>query len=307
MSIACGIDMGSNSFRLLVAEFEAGRLRPLAHALVTVRLGEDLEKTGVLSPAAMARAETALAGFAAKIKKYSPASLRVCATHAVRLAGNQAEFLSRLKRTTGLSIDVISGEEEAALALAGVFSALPPEKRRYPFVLADVGGGSSELIRQEKAGHEISVVSLPIGAMPLSAGHGDDLAAIRHQVLAFLIEAREVFGGVPVKTLAVSGGTATSLAALALEQIEYEPGPIQGCILTAVKLAGLIDRVASLSPARREALPGMGQGRGRIILAGAVILQELQKLLAGIPLLVSDAGLLEGIVLSGACPVIAYA
>lgn len=299
MTLACAIDIGSNSFRLLAAAVEAGRIRPLIRELATVRLGEGLEKTGRLSPAAMARAEATLSGFAGRIKEFSPASLRVCATHAVRRAGNRDEFLARISAVTGFTIEVISGEEEAALAMAGVFSALPSKERGYPFLHADVGGGSSEIIRQEKAGRPAEAISLPIGAAGLNEESGDDQAAIRRRVRDVLAGAGAMLDKRPGLILSASGGTATGLAALDLGLIAYDSGLVQGHILTAAKMAGLIERLAGLSPAGREALPGMDQGRGRIILVGAVILQELQARMAGRPLLVSDAGLLEGILLSG--------
>jgi len=305
---ACGIDMGSNSFRLLVAELEDGRLRPLACELVTVRLGEGLGKSGLLAPAAMARAETALAGFAARVAAFSPGSLRVCATHAVRRAANQKDFLAGVRSRTGFTVEVLSGEEEASLALRGVFFALPPEQRRYPFLLADVGGGSSEIIRQNTFSSPPRSVSLPLGAVGLTEEFGSDPEAIRRRVRALLNQALEPEANLsePGSFLVVSGGTATSLAALSLGLVSYEARLVQNYLLTDTELGRLVNRLASLSRDQREALPGMGQGRGGIILAGAVILQELQRTLAGQPLLVSDAGLLEGILLSGerqaSCP-----
>lgn len=302
MIIAGGIDIGSNSFRLLVAEIREGRLRPLAQELVTVRLGEGLGESGLLAPAAMARAETTLAGFAAKIAAFSPGSLRVCATHAVRQAFNQEDFLARVRAKIGFKVEMLSGEEEANLALAGVFSALPPEQRRYPFLLADVGGGSTEIIWQINPSSPPSSVSLPLGAVGLTEEFGPDLEGIRRRVRVSLNQSLAIEAGQPEpgQFLAVSGGTATSLAALSLGLTSYKARLVQNHILSLAELGRLIDRLASLSPDQREAMPGMGQGRGRIILAGAVLLQELQQVMAGRPLLVSDAGLLEGILLSGA-------
>lgn len=302
MIIACSMDIGTHSFRLLVAEVEDGRLHPLAHELVTVRLGEGLDATGLLAPAAMLRAEAALARFAEKMAPYPVQCVRACATHAVRKAGNSRDFLQRAEALTGLSLEVLSGEEEARLALLGMLSALPEKERRYPLLLVDVGGGSSELILQTTAGSAPRVISLPLGAVGLSEEFGADSEAMREKIRAILAPALRnladgTFLGQDV-SLVASGGTATSLAALALGLDRYDARQVQNYPLSQAALDRLVAWLAGLSPEERNALPGLADGRGEIIVAGAMILQELQQALAS-PVLVSDAGLLEGILLSG--------
>ena len=303
MRIACGMDMGTNSFRLLVAEVEDGRLHPLAQDLVTVRLGEGLGATGLLAPAAMLRAEAALARFTEKMAPYPLDSVRACATHAVRKAGNSRDFLQRAEALTGLSIEVLSGEEEARLALLGMLSALPEKQLRYPLLLADVGGGSSEIILQTTAGNAPLAISLPLGAVGLSEEFSTDLGAMRGAIKAILAPAlRNLADGEflgPDLSLVASGGTATCLAALALGLHRYDARQVQNYILSQTALHRLVAWLAGLAPEERNALPGLADGRGGIMVAGAMILQELQQALAS-PVLVSDAGLLEGILLSGA-------
>jgi len=302
MSIACGVDIGSNSFRLLVAEVEDGRLRPLAQELVTVRLGEGLGATGLLAPAAMLRAEAALSRFAEKIATYPVRSVRACATHAVRTAANRDEFLQRAE-AVGFRLEVLSGEEEARLALLGTLSALPEEQRRYPLFLADVGGGSTEIILQSTAGSAPRVISLPLGAVGLTEAFGADLAAMREKIQTILAPAlRSIVGGEVAgqgALLVASGGTATTLAALALGLERYDAQQVQNYSLSQAALHRLVDWLAGLSPGAHNALPALADGRGEIVVAGAVLLAEIQQGLAS-PLLVSDAGLLEGILLSGA-------
>ncbi len=304
MSIACGIDIGTNSFRLLVAEVRNGCLHPLAHDLVTVRLGEGLGASGRLAPAAMLRAEAALARFAGKMAAYPVHSVRACATHAVRKATNREEFLQRIEALTGLSLEVLSGEEEARLALLGALSALPEERRRYPLLLVDVGGGSSEVILQATAGSEPWVISLPLGAVGLTEEFGADREAMREKTRATLAPALRNIAEAELLgqdlSLVASGGTATSLAALALELDRYDAQRVQNYKLSQAALHRLVAWLAALPPEERNALPGLADGRGEIIVAGAVLLQELQQALASPSLLVSDAGLLEGILLSGA-------
>lgn len=304
MSIACGIDIGTNSFRLLVAEVQDGRLRPVAHELVTVRLGEGLWRSGRLSPAAMIRAEAALGRFAATMASYSLHSVRICATHAVRTAANSREFLQRATSVTGLRVEVLSGEEEARLALLGVLSALPAEaQRRHPLVMVDVGGGSTEIMRQAVPSSEPRVISLPVGAVGLTEEFSANYQGMRTKIRSILAPSlRRIIGKETAgqdSLLVGSGGTVTSLAALALDLTSYDAGQVQNYVLSQAVLDSLLARLTALLPEERNGLPGLAEGRGEIIVAGAVVLQELQRALACTSLLASDAGLLEGILLSG--------
>ncbi len=303
MTIACGVDIGTNSFRLLVAEVEDGHLRPLVHDLVTVRLGEGLGALGLLAPAAMLRGEAALVRFAGKMAPYPLDSVRACATHAVRKATNSRDFLRRIEALTGLSLEVLSGAEEARLALLGALSALPEERRRYPLLMVDVGGGSTEVILQATAGSEPRVLSLPLGAMGLTEEFAADYEAMREKIRTTLVPALRSIAewemlGQDVSLVVASGGTATSLAALALGLDRYDGQRVQNYPLSQATLHRLVAWLAPLSPTERNGLPCLAEGRGEIIVAGAVLVQELQQALAS-PVLVSDAGLLEGILLSG--------
>lgn len=304
MSIACGIDIGTNSFRLLVAEVEDGRLHPLAHELVTVRLGEGLWRSGRLSSEAMIRAEAALARFVATMALFPLHSVRICATHAGRTATNSREFLQRVLSLTGLRVEVLSGEDEARLALLGALSALPQAQLRHPLVLVDVGGGSTEIIRQAAPLSEPRVISLPLGAVGLTEEFGADCQGMRKKIRAMLdtpLRSLEEKDAARKNALLIaSGGTVTSLAAFALGLERYDARRVQNYTLSHAKLDNLVARMTALSPEERKGLPGLAEGRGEIIVAGAVVLQELQLSLSCPSLLVSDAGLLEGILLSGA-------
>ncbi|MFH1021666.1 MAG: exopolyphosphatase, partial [Pseudomonadota bacterium] len=165
------------------------------------------------------------------------------------------------------------------------------------------GGGSSEIILQATAESAPRAISLPLGAVGLSEEFVAGREAMREKIRATLapalrsIAAGEMAGQRPL--LVASGGTATSLAALALGLDRYDARQVQNYILSQAGLHRLLAWLAGLSPGERNALPGLADGRGEIIVAGAVVLQELQQALAS-PVLVSDAGLLEGILLSGA-------
>lgn len=295
-AIHAAIDLGSNSFRLLIAVLQSnGTMQLLTKELITVRLGQDLHATSNLSPEAMERGLGALTRFTEYLRKHQPYRLRVCATHALRIATNRAEFLTTAAKLLGQPVEVIDGHTEATLALAGVRHGLG---RGMPLIMADVGGGSSELI------WDGGVISLPMGAvnlterfLPPEPPTSRALATIRAAIAAATSETK--LPALPQgATLAGSGGTATALAALDLGLTAYDATRVQGHCLSLTRLRELIDQLARLDVAGRNHLPGLDQGRGEILLAGALIYQHLLPLLDATALTVSDAGLLEGILLS---------
>lgn len=290
------IDLGSNSFRLLIATSQPdGTLLPLAKELITVRLGQNLHATGTLSQEAMERGLAAIARFAVLLQQHQPRRLRICATHALRVAANRAEFLTRAVRILGQPVEVLDGHQEAALALAGVRHAVGNDT---PLCMIDVGGGSSELI------WDGGVTSLTIGAvnlterfLPSTPPTQADLTAVRTAIAA--PSAGSDLPALPPQTLLVgSGGTATALAALDLGLATYDEARVQGHRLPLTRLQELIAHLARLDAAGRNQLPGLDHGRGEILLAGALVYEALLTQLNAATLTVSDAGLLEGILWS---------
>ncbi|MEW6501511.1 MAG: hypothetical protein ACOY8P_08245 [Thermodesulfobacteriota bacterium] len=295
--IHAAIDLGSNSFRLLIAARHGGASwQPLARELITVRLGQDLRASGCLHPDAIARGLAALVRFGERLREHPPLRLRACATHALRVAGNREAFLAPAARLLGQPVEVIDGHEEAALALSGVRQAVGHDA---PLVVADVGGGSSELI------WEGGMTSLAIGAVglteeflpPMQPPGETAMAALRAAIAAPL--AAVALPPLPPHALMVaSGGTATALAALDLGLTTYDEARVQGHLLPLAQLAKLLARLARLDAQGRNRLPGLDQSRGEILLAGGLIYEALLASLGRDALTVSDAGLLEGILAS---------
>lgn len=299
------IDLGSNSFRLLVAPLAGPGLRPLCKELRPVRLAEGLGTRRRLSPAALARGAEALAAFRHLLDRYQPHRIIARGTAALRQAENSDEFLHTAARILACPVAVLGGEEEAALALAGVLHGFPVPPPA-PLWVFDVGGGSTEAINPAP-GNGTSV-SLPLGAVNLTETFFSDsqppeiaLRALGKRIRELLVAARLplLAGTETPPTLIGSGGTATALAALDLELKKYDDSRVHGHILSRTRLAKLVATLAPLSPTARNLLPGLGQGRGEIILAGAAIFQELLDHFAAPQLLISDSGLLEGLWLSG--------
>ncbi len=306
--VYAGVDLGSNTFRLLIARIRDGRIEPVVKQLHAVRLGEALHRTGRLNEQAIRRALAALAGYRTLLDRHQPAALRICGTAALRVAANRDVFLREAATILGRAAEVIDGEEEARLSGIGAFAAMllpPPE----PLLLADIGGGSSELLvaADTPAGPSITAaVSLPLGAVHLSESflHADPPAAHELAAMAAHIDGviRPALAALPSapKTVVGIGGTATALAALDCNLCVYDGDRVQDHRLDLAALEATLARLGRLTGTERNRLPGLGDGRGEIILGGLMIFLALLKALPSPQVTVSDGGLLEGILLSAA-------
>jgi len=302
--IAAGIDLGSNTFRLLVAKHAAGRLEVLAKEMATVRLGRGLEETGLLHEESMQNGLEVLHTFREILAGYRPQSLRICGTYALRQARNSPFFLGRAEKILQHPVDIISGEEEARLSFAGVLAG-STSPFSGPLLLADVGGGSTELVFAVSPAGEPKATSIPLGVVgltekfittphPSPAALDSLLAETLHGAFARLALMQKEQ---PVLILGC-GGTATSMAALDLELSAYNASLVHGHVLPGPSVEKLWKRLIALPADKRNALPCLGGGRGEILPAGIRIYYVLVKLLQQDRMRVSDSGLLEGITLS---------
>ncbi len=303
-----GIDLGSNSFRLLIARETDSGILPLHKELVTVRLGEGLLKTGRISDAALERASAALAFFKNKLSEYNISTIRACGTMALRKAVNSSEFLLPATELLGTHIAVISGREEALLSFSGSLLSLDRSKITGPLLYADVGGGSTEIVISPSSQSTPQTCSIEAGAVvltesflktdpPESKQITEASAFIRKSMTpVFNIQSRQSFGR---QNFIGSGGTATALAALALKLQIYDEKKVQGFILTKATLHSIIGEISRLSACELNQIPCLDQKRGEIILAGGLIYRDLLEMAGCGEMTVSDAGLLEGILLSG--------
>jgi exopolyphosphatase/guanosine-5'-triphosphate,3'-diphosphate pyrophosphatase len=314
--IAAGIDIGSNTFRLLVAGMAGGRLTTLVKELATVRLCHHLAKNGVLDQEAVSRGMAVLQQFKTILGQRQPQFVRACGTAALRTAANRDAFLKPAQKTLGVPIEIITGAEEARLSLAGSM-AFMERPVLGPVLLVDVGGGSTELAFAESGIDPVSsaklqqpvVVSLGLGVVGLTEGFlrqpcttPEETAAMTAQIREHMNTARREISFClrPSTSLLVigTGGTATCMAALDLDLDRYEPQKIQAHRLTRSGLDRIWQRLVGLSAADRNLLPGLQDGRGEILLAGVRIYQVLLEMLGLQQMTISDAGLLEGILLS---------
>lgn len=299
---AAGIDLGSNTFRLLVADCTAGNMKVLVKKLATVRLGSGLTNSGILHPDSMQNGFTVLRSFRQHLDAYHPESLRICGTEALRRAKNSPDFLAQAEEILQQQIDIINGEEEARLSFTGTLAGIQ-EDCRGPLLVVDVGGGSTELTFARSPAEETHVASIPLGVVWLTENFFStlqpDLQALDNLLKQTLADSLKNFALKDKGVIAVGcGGTATSMAALDLQLTSYNETLVHGHVLDRGAIIGLWEKLIVLSPETRNALPCLGDGRGEILPAGIRIYHILLKLLQLEQLRVSDTGLLEGILLS---------
>ncbi len=308
--VLAAIDVGSNSLHMVVA-----RINPripsftiISREKATVRLGEYCNKTGALTPAAMERAFETLARFRRIAESLQAQSIIAVATSAVREAPNGLEFLKRVEEELGLRVELISGQEEARRIYLGVLSAMEFHNRLH--VVVDIGGGSTELILGDGQEPEF-LRSIKVGAVRLTHAflHKDPPSAAEFQALRQhirgMLEApieqikRIVESRTPPASLTLVGtsGTVETLAQLdARRRLGTSPSRLHGYEFSLEALRSYIKELRSLTVAERQKIPGLGERRGEIILAGAVILEAVMSLLGVDRVQFCERALREGLI-----------
>lgn len=289
------IDVGTNSVRLLVAD----GFPPVEvlRDLVITRLGEGVDGARRLAPEAVARTLDAIEGYAARARSLGAQRIGIAATSAVRDAADRDAFLAAVRDRTGIDAEVLSGEHEARLGFAGATLAIDAPG---PYLVIDVGGGSTELVRGTARAERW--VSLDIGSVRLTERHvrGDppvaaELAAVRAAAERALDDAVAAVGAEPPATLVGLAGTITTLAALVLGLDRYERPAIHHARLARADVARERARLAAMRSAERRILPVMPPGREDVIVAGVVILEAVMDRWAAAEVVVSESDILDGI------------
>ena len=272
------IDIGSNSVRLLL--WADGQT--IYKKIDTTRLGAGVEKTGRLAAEAIARTAHAVAAFKQEAERAGAHKVLAFATAAVRSAANRADFTSAVKDLCGLSVEVVSGETEAKLGLIGALGGKDGG-------IIDVGGASTE-VTVASGGQVVYAVSADVGAVRLRDACGEERAALE----TFIAERIAVYGEVPPFNAYAIGGTATSLAALALELEPYDPAQTDGLVLTAADVLRWAEKLLSLSMGERLALKGMDPRRADVLGGGALLLYRVMRAVGAEQVTVSEKDNMEG-------------
>lgn len=291
------IDIGTNTLLLLVVEPDgAGGLRAVVDLCRFGRLGQGLDASGRLADEAIARSLEICREYAAAMAAHGVARRTVVGTQALREATNAAAFVAPAEALLGAPIEVIGGDREAALAFTAVASALPA-LAGTPYVVVDVGGGSTELITTDGA-RVVSAVSVPIGAVRLTERHlrGDpptaaEIAAL-HADIDGRLAALDLPRGVPVVGTA---GTATTMAALELALATYDPAAVTGLRLSPAAVAGLEARLLAAPVAARRALTGMVRERADVVAAGVAIFARVVARVGAPVMITCDRGIRWGV------------
>jgi exopolyphosphatase/guanosine-5'-triphosphate,3'-diphosphate pyrophosphatase len=263
-----------------------------------------VEKTGhkVIGSTAIGRALNAMEGFSRLMEDHSVRTVHAVATGAVREAHNRDEILGRIYERTGILVRPISGSEEALLTGKGVREAL--NIRAGPYLIFDLGGGSTEFLLGRKEGH--TVRSIPLGALALTREFlisdppkEEELEALSGRMDEAL---RQVPGADPDSgplTMAGTGGTVTTLGAMlhAIPVEDISPERMNGLILERRQLDGLSREMRNLSLDQRARLPGLDRERADVILAGVLLVMRILDFFQSPKLVVSLSDLLEGLLI----------
>jgi exopolyphosphatase/guanosine-5'-triphosphate,3'-diphosphate pyrophosphatase len=304
------IDCGTNSIRLLVADVPAaGAHTDVLRRMEIVRLGQGVDATGRLAPEAVERTRKVLAEYASSARELGVEAVRMVATSATRDAANRGEFEDMVRATLGQLPDVVTGSEEAELSFLGATASLdraaeahgsaPPKP---PFLVVDIGGGSTEFVLGD--GEVRAARSVDIGCVRMTERHlrsdpppPAEVDAAERDIRAAL---GEVTAGVPVgeaATLVGLAGSVTTVAALALELPAYDPDAIHGSRISRDAVRAVTADLLTATRAHRAALPVMHPGRVDVIGAGALILRVIMDAFDLGEVVVSEHDILDGIAL----------
>ena len=305
------LDLGTNNCRLLIA-------RPAENGFVVidafsrvVRLGEGLASSGRIAESAMDRAVAALSVCAEKLKRRHVSLARSVATEACRRAVNGRHFVERVRRETGICLEIIAPEEEARLAMLGCHRLLEPGDA--PALIFDIGGGSTELILIDTDAEGTPKIkcwwSAPWGVVSLTESEGRDFAdagerlaaygrmkeRVRHAFRRFaeLLPPRE--GNI---RLLGTSGTVTTLASVHLALPSYDRRAVDGLMMPVDKMRAVNQMLSRMSFAERAELPCIGAERADLVVAGCAILEAIMDIWPAQTLGVADRGIREGILRS---------
>lgn len=295
------IDIGTNSIRSVVVEVDQqGRVMYLDDEKATVRLGENLAVSGMISPAAFSRAVDAMAHIRKLIDGFKVADVEAVATSAMRSAGNGGELVQLLSRELGREVRIISGEEEAELVALSARHNFDMSGKRH--ALLDIGGGSVEIVLALGT-HVEEFFSLDLGAVvmterffsgdPITPG---DMKRFQQHVRSLLkkrLPGREA----AVQTFIGSGGTMTSLGGMVMAMRRQEFVSLQGYEVLRSELVHLIAMLIRKDLKSRRVIPGLNPDRADIIVAGLAVVDEIMRHFGANRIVINERGIREGLIL----------
>ncbi|MFI5545444.1 exopolyphosphatase [Streptomyces sp. NPDC051815] len=308
MTRVAGIDCGTNSIRLLVADCDpaTGELVELDRRMTIVRLGQGVDRTGRLAPEALERTFAACREYAGIIKELGAERVRFVATSASRDAENREDFVRGVVEILGVEPEVISGDQEAEFSFTGATRELAAhEHLARPFLVVDIGGGSTEFVVGDD--HVRAARSVDVGCVRMTERHlvvdgvvtdppsEEQIAAIRADIEAALDLAAETVPLAEARTLVGLAGSVTTLAGIALGLPAYESSAIHHSRITHEQVREITERMLTSTHDERAAIPVMHPGRVDVIGAGALVLLAIMKRTGAEEVVVSEHDILDGI------------
>jgi exopolyphosphatase/guanosine-5'-triphosphate,3'-diphosphate pyrophosphatase len=291
------IDCGTNSIRLLIADIDGNNFREITRQMEVVRLGQGVDKTGAFHPEAIARTLAAVDLYAAEIAKRGVEKIRFCATSATRDATNRALFIDGVKERLGIEPEVIAGEVEAALSFQGATKDF--DKAQGPFLVIDIGGGSTEFVFGTDSVE--AARSMNIGCVRMSERHftGDqpDPGQIASAIEDIDEAIRQAAKSVPIteaKTVIMVAGTATTVAAAALDLPAYDRYAIHLARISAERTHQISTELLRETREQRAAHGYMHPGRVDVIGAGSLVLDRIMIATGATEFVASESDILDG-------------
>ena len=298
MSRVAAIDCGTNSIRLLIADITGGNFKEALRTMEIVRLGQGVDQNKSFHPDAISRTLSAVEKFAQLIASKGVEKIRFCATSATRDASNRELFTNGVKKILGVEVEVIPGEQEAALSFIGATKELPQSDG--PFLVVDIGGGSTEFVfGSEKVEFAKSV---NIGCVRMSERHLNlqppTMAQIAEAIIDIDLAITQAAKVVPIsqaKSLVAVAGTATTVAAAALKLAEYDRYLIHLSRISAPSVHQVAAMFQSMNKDQIAALGYMHPGRVDVITAGALVLSRIMAATGASEFIASESDILDGI------------
>jgi exopolyphosphatase/guanosine-5'-triphosphate,3'-diphosphate pyrophosphatase len=297
------VDCGTNSLRLLLADIDPGRpgLTDVVRRMEIVRLGQGVDQTGRLAPEALARTMAVLREYADVIARSGAQAVRMVATSATRDADNAAEFVRLVKEVLGVAPEVLTGDEEAMLSFTGATAELAAGPDPGPFLVADIGGGSTEFVLGEAGRRPAHTISVNIGCVRMTERHLHGDPPARQEVGAAVADIDAaldiVAAAVPARdarTLIGLAGSVTTVAAIAMGLPAYDAARIHHARVAAADAHAVTRGLLAQTRAERAALGVMHPGRADVIGGGALVLDRLMQRFGFTEVLVSEHDILDG-------------
>ena len=301
MSQVAVIDCGTNSIRLLIAEISGSNFKEVIRTMEIVRLGQGVDENKAFHPDAINRTLLAVKSFKEIIDKNKVDKIRFCATSATRDATNRNIFIDGVRDILNVQVEVIPGEEEADLSFTGATYQL--DQGSGPFLVVDIGGGSTEFVYGDKK--VISAKSVNIGCVRMSERHLTNQPPTMDQIASAIVDIdiaiTQAAVSVPInsaKSLIAVAGTATTVAAAALNLSKYDRDLIHLSKISADKVHKVAQMFQSMNKSEISALPYMHEGRVDVITAGSLVLSRVMAATGAAEFVASESDILDGMAFS---------